>query len=77
MPQTTSSFMLALITWTPTKQPKILRILATSLKNDQHDVSISNITLRTDNTNLNKKGYLMNSILAEICKEKKIYLTDH
>ena len=51
-----------------TKQPKILRILATSLKYDQHDVSISSIILRTDNTNLNEKGCLMNKILAEMCK---------
>ena len=30
--------------------------LATSLKNDQHGVSISNVLLRTDNANLNEKG---------------------
>ena len=51
--------------------------LGTSLKNDQHDVSISNIILRTKNTNLNEKGCLVNSILAEMCKEKNIYLIDH
>ena len=44
---------------------------------DQHDVSISNIILRTDNTKLNKKGCLVNSILAEMCKEKNIYFIDH
>ena len=43
--------------------------LTTSLKNDQYDVSISNM-LRTDNTNLNEKGCLVNSILAGMCKEK-------
>ena len=47
------------------------------MKNDHHDVSISNIILRGDNTNLNEKGCLMNSILAEICKEKNIYLINH
>ena len=47
------------------------------MKNDQHDVSISNIILRTDNTNLNEKGCLVKSILAEMCKEKNICLIDH
>ena len=51
--------------------------LATSLKHDQHDVSISKIILRTDNTNLNQKGCLVNSILAEMSKEKNIHLIDH
>ena len=51
--------------------------LATSLKNDQHDVSISNIILRTNNTNLTEKGCLVNSILAKMCKEKNIHLIDH
>ena len=48
-----------------------------SLKNDQHDVSISNIILRTDNKSLNEKGCRVNSILTEIRKEKSIYLIDH
>ena len=30
-----------------------------------------------DNTSFNKKGCLVNSILAEMCKEKNIYLIDH
>ena len=51
--------------------------LATSFKNDQNDVSISNIILRTDNKNLNEKGYLVNSIFAEMCKEENIYLMYH
>ena len=50
--------------------------LAMSMKNDQH-VSISNIILRIDNTNLNEKGCLVNSILAEMCKEKNIHLIEH
>ena len=29
------------------------------------------------NTNLNEKGCLVNSTLAEMCKEKNIYLIDH
>ena len=34
-----------------------INCLAKSLKNDQYDVSISDILLITDNTNLNEKGY--------------------
>ena len=49
--------------------------LATSLKNDEHDLSISNIILRMYNTNLNVKRCLVNSILAEICKKTYILLT--
>ena len=45
--------------------------LTTSLKNDQHDISISNTT------NLNEKGCLVNSILAEMCKEKNIHPINH
>ena len=48
--------------------------LATSVKNEQYDVSLSNIILGMDNTNLNEKRCLVNSILAEMCKEKT-YLT--
>ena len=33
--------------------------------------------LRMDNTNLIEKGCLVNSILAEMCKEKNIYLIYH
>ena len=68
--------MLALMTWNPTTVKSIANgiiVLATSLKNDQHDVSISNVILRTGNTDLNEKGCLVNSILAEMCKEKNIY----
>ena len=68
--------MLALMTWNPTTVKSIANtiiVLAMSLKNDQHDVSISNIILRTGNTDLNGKGCLVNSILAEMCKEKNIY----
>lgn len=48
--------------------------LARSLKIDQNDLSISSILLRMDNTNLNEKRCLVNSILVEICKEKKAYI---
>ena len=51
--------------------------LATSLKNNQHDVSVSNIILRTDNSKLNAKQYEVNQILSQLCRERKIYLIDH
>ena len=48
--------------------------LATSLKNNQHDVSVSNIILRTDNSKLNAKRCEVNQILSELCHEKNISL---
>ena len=45
--------------------------LATSLKNDQHDVSRSNIIVRRDNSKLNGKRCEVNQILSELCHEKK------
>ena len=51
--------------------------LATSLKNKQHDVSISDITLRTDNSKLNAKPCEVNQFLTELCHERIIYLIDH
>ena len=48
--------------------------LATSLKNDQPDISISNIIRRTDNTDLTEKIYVVNRILSEMCKEKTYIL---
>ena len=50
--------------------------LATSVKNEQYDVSLSNIILGMDNSKLNEKRCLVNSIFAEMCKEKT-YLTDY
>ena len=51
--------------------------LATSLKNNQRDVSVSNIILRTDNSKLNVKRCEVNQILSKLCHEKNIYLIDH
>ena len=48
--------------------------LATSLKNNQHDVSVSNIILRNDNSKSNAKRYEVNQILSELCHERNIYL---
>ena len=52
--QTTSYFMLAIMNLR--KYYEYIIDHATSLKNDQHEVSISNITLGADNTKLNDKG---------------------
>ena len=51
--------------------------LATSLKNNQHDVSVSNIILRTDNSKLNAKRCEVNRILSQLCQERNMYLIDH
>ena len=51
--------------------------LAISLKNNQHDVSASNIILRTDNSKLNAKRCKVNQVLYELCHERNIYLIDH
>ena len=50
--------------------------LPTSLKNNQHDVSVSNI-LRTDNSKLNAEWWEVNQILSQLCHERNIYLIDH
>ena len=47
--------------------------LATSLKNNQHDVSGSNIIVTRDNSKLNGKRCKVNQILSELCHEK-IYI---
>ena len=51
--------------------------LALTLKNESHDVSVSNIIVRNDSDTLNKKGCEANAVLMEMCKEKNIYLIDN
>ena len=51
--------------------------LALSLKSESHDTSVSNIIVRNDSDSLNKKGWEMNAILTELCKEKNIYLIEN
>ena len=51
--------------------------LATSLKNNQHDVSVSNITLRIDNSKPNAKQCEVNQILSKLCHERIIYIIDN
>ena len=52
--------------------------LVTTLKGKSLDVSVSNIIVRTDNTNLNdEKGCEVNAHLRELCKERKLNLINH
>ena len=50
--------------------------LATSIKNEKHDVSISNI-IQEDDKKLEEKRCEVNSFLGKLCKEKNYYLIDH
>ena len=51
--------------------------LATSIKNEKHDVSISNIIIPADDKKLEEKRCEVNSFLGKLCKEKNFYLIDH
>ena len=51
--------------------------LALTLKNESHDISVSNIIVRNDSDTLNKKGCEVNAVLIEMCREKNIYLIDN
>ena len=48
--------------------------LATSIKNEKHDVSISNIIIRANDKKLEEKRCEVNSFLGKLCKEKNFYL---
>ena len=51
--------------------------LATTLKGNSRDVSVSNIIARTDNSNLNEKRCKVNVHLTEMRKERKLNLINH
>ena len=51
--------------------------LATMLKGNFRDVGVSNILVRTNNSNLNEKGCEVNAHLTEMCKERKLNLINH
>ena len=51
--------------------------LATRLKGNSRDVIVSNILVRTNNSNLNEKGCEVNAHLTEMCKEWKLNLINH
>ena len=48
--------------------------LATALKDNSRDVSVSNFIVLGDNSNLNQKGREVNAHLTEMYKENKIKL---
>ena len=48
--------------------------LATSIKNDKHDVSKSNIIIRADDKKQEEKRCDVNSFLGKLSKEKKYYI---
>ena len=51
--------------------------LASSVKGESRDVSISSIILRTDDKQLHEKGGEVNDHLTEKCKAKNLYLIDN
>ena len=51
--------------------------LATTLKGNSRDVSVSNIIVHTDNSNLNEEGWEVNAHLTEMCKERKLNFINH
>ena len=51
--------------------------LATELKSEKSDVSISTIVMRADKPELNRKGNEVNTHLKEKCQEKNFFLIDH
>ena len=51
--------------------------LASSIKGEYCDVSISNIILRIDNKKFSQTGQEVNTHLKDMCKEKNIYLIDN
>ena len=51
--------------------------LAFSMKDENCDVSMSNIILRTGNKKFSQKCHEVNTHLKDMCKEKNIYLIDN
>ena len=51
--------------------------LATSFKNETHDVSICNIIMRSNDKKIEERRCEVNSSLGKLCKENNYYLTDH
>ena len=47
------------------------------LEGNSRDVGVSNIIVRTDNSNLNEKGCEVNAHLTDIRKERKLNLTNY
>ena len=56
---------------------KSIADLATTLKGNSRDVSVSNIIARDDNSSLNETGCEVNAYLKEMCQERKLNLINH
>ena len=52
-------------------------LFATSITNEKHDVSMSNVIIRAHDKKLEEKRCELNSFLGKLCKEKNHYLIDH
>ena len=62
---------------TPSEIAEKITSLASEMKSNKCDVSISAIIIRTDKPDLNKKGIEVNNALKEMCEEKNIFLIDN
>ena len=49
--------------------------IASSMKNENHDVTVSNIIARADH--FKEKANEVNDYLSKLCMERNIYLIDH
>ena len=61
----------------PEKIARSIIDLVTSIKNEKHDVSISNIIIRAGDKKLEEKWCEVNSFLGKLCKENNCYLIDN
>ena len=67
-------YMLVQIKMSPKLIAKSIIDLALTLNSESHDVIVCQ---RNDSDTLNKKGWEVNAVLMELCKEKNIYLIDN
>ena len=56
----------------PEETVRSIIVLATSIKNEKHDVSISSIIIRADDKKLKEKRCEVKSFLRKSCKEKNL-----
>ena len=61
----------------PDEIAKTIIDLASELKSEKSNVSISSIMMRADKPEFNEKGSEVNHHLKEMCNRKNFFLTDH
>ena len=61
--------------WAPDLIAKSIVDVASSMKNENRDVTVSNIITRADN--FKEKTNEVNDYLSKLCMERNIYLIDH